>query len=489
MNVSNRAARETSVPVFDSAVCAPQHRRAILWAAILASSMGFIDSSVTAIALPAMRNSLHASLQAAQWFSGAYLLALSALVLAGGALGDRFGTARAFGLGILLFVLSSLACALATSPATLILARGLQGVAAALMVPGSMALIGRAYPRAERGAALGLWAAASIATTAAGPVLGGLLLTWNPDLGWRLVFALNLPLGIVALLILRRYALPDRGQPGLPVDITGAALATLGLGLLAYGFTSPDSGTWLGLGAALFAVFLAWQAYTPQPMIRLGMFRNRAFWAINLATFLLYFAVTGISFYVPMTAVSAWGSSALDVTAAFLPVSVMIATFSAPVGRLADRIGAGPLMAAGAAIVASAEAGLSLTAGWASFWGACVPLMVLSGFGMALVVAPLTAAVMAAASDAEQGAASGINNAVARAASLVAVALMGRLAANAYGPISAQTPGFGLLSTTPAHIAATASSFGQIALLAACASALSALVAGWGLRTARLTAK
>jgi len=152
------------------AICAPQHRRAILWAAILASSMGFIDSSVTAIALPAMRHALSASLAQAQWFSAAYLLALSALILAGGALGDRFGTARVFAAGIALFVLASLGCALAGTAHAMILARGLQGVAAALMVPGSMAIIGRAYPREERGKALGLWAAASIATTAAGPV-------------------------------------------------------------------------------------------------------------------------------------------------------------------------------------------------------------------------------------------------------------------------------------------------------------------------------
>lgn len=465
------------------AICAPQHRRAILWAAILASSMGFIDSSVTAIALPAMRHALSASLAQAQWFSAVYLLALSALILAGGALGDRFGTARVFGAGIALFVLASLGCALAGSAETMILARGLQGVAAALMVPGSMAIIGRAYPREERGQALGLWAAASIATTAAGPVLGGLALTWHPDLGWRLVFALNLPLGLAALYLLR-HAAADPGQPGRKIDLAGAGLATLGLGLIALALTRDDGRALpLGLaGALVFAAFLAWQAYCAQPMIRLGMFHSRSFAAVNLATFLLYFAVTGIGFYLPMVAVSAWNINELQVTAAFLPVSVMIATLSAPVGRLADRIGPGPLLAAGAALVACAQTGLALTAADGAFWTACVPLMWLSGLGMALVVAPLTTAVMAAASDAEQGAASGINNAVARASSLVAIALMGRLASAGYGQIGADTPGFGLTAASAPHLAATGAGFVQIAALAACASAASALVSLYGLR-------
>ena len=184
----DRASGAISAPEFIAPVCAPEHRRALLWAAILASSMGFIDSSVTAIAMSAIRLDLDASLEAAQWVGSAYLLALSALILTGGALGDRFGTARMFGLGILLFTLASLACAVAPSIATLIAARGAQGAAAALMVPGSMALIGRAYPREQRGAAIGLWAAASIATTAAGPILGGL----GPDAGAQLWLAADL---------------------------------------------------------------------------------------------------------------------------------------------------------------------------------------------------------------------------------------------------------------------------------------------------------
>ena len=481
MDVTARAPEQSLVPVV---ICAPEHRRALLWAAILASSMGFIDSSVTANALPAMRAALGASLPQAQWFSGIYLLALTALILVGGALGDRFGTARGFGLGIVLFTVSSLGCALARGPEAMILARGLQGVAAALMVPGSMALIGRAFPREERGAALGLWAAASIATASAGPVVAGLCLMVDPVAGWRWIFALNLPLGAVSLWLLARFALPDPGRPGVPIDFVGAGLATAGFGLVAYGL-SAETGESLALMAVGFAVlagFLLWEARCPAPMIRLGMFRVRRFSAINLATFLLYFAVTGIGFYLPMTAVSAWGADALAMVAAFLPGALMIALLSTRMGKLADRLGPARFLVVGALLVAVAQAGLAITAHEALYWTRAVPLMWLSGFGMALLVAPLTTVVMTSASDADQGTASGINNAVARAASLLAVALMGRMAAAGYGAIGADTPGFGVIAATPAHIAATGTGFGHIAALAALASLASALVSAWGLR-------
>lgn len=481
IEMTARAPGETTVPV---AICAPEHRRAILWAAILASSMGYIDSAVTANALPAMRASLAASLPQAQWFSGVYLLALTALILMGGALGDRFGTARVFRLGIILFVASSLGCASAFGPVGLIVARGLQGAAAALMVPGSMALIGRAYPRAERGRALGFWAAASIITASAGPILMGLLLMLDPVQGWRWIFALNLPLGGVSLWMLARYALPDQGRPGVAIDVVGAALATLGFGMIAYGLISDAAQSlWLLLpGGCILAAFLLWEMRCDAPMIPLRMFRVRRFAAINLATFLLYFAVTGIAFYLPMTAVSAWNATALEMTAAFLPGAIMIAALATRMGRLADRIGPAPMLVGGAVLVTLAQAGLAASAHEALYWNRAVPLMWLSGFGMALLVTPLSATVMSAASDADQGAASGINNAVARGASLLAVALMGRMAGAGYGPISPETPGFGVIATGPAHIAATGFGFAHIATLAAVASLGSAIVSAWGLR-------
>jgi len=455
--------------------CADADRRVILWAAILASSMGFIDGSVTSIAMPAMREALGASLTQAQWINAGYLLSLSSLVLAGGAMGDRFGIARIFSLGIVIFVAGSLACAAALTPELMIAARVAKGVGAALMVPGSMAMVSRAYPRAERGRALGLWAAASTLTTALGPVLGGMFVTWGGEVGWRLVFALNLPLGLAALWLIRGRTPGDIGKPGVRVDLPGAALATLSLGLMALALTEASASAWVILAAiASFAAFLAWEASAPSPMLRLAMFRNRTMAVTNLVTFVLYFALNGVMFYLPMTAVSAWKVTPLEVTAAFLPISILIGVLSAPAGRMADRWGAGPLMAAGSALVACAYAGLWLSAPMGQFWTHIVPCAALAGLGLGLVVAPLTAAAMQGAEDGEQGAASGINNAVARVAGLVAVALLGRMAATAYGP---GAPGFGVAGDSAAHLAATGAAFGSVALTACLMALLASVLA------------
>lgn len=437
--------------------------------------MGFIDSSVTAIAMPAMRAGLGASLVQAQWINAAYLLAVSSLVLAGGALGDRFGTAQVFAAGIWIFVAGSVACALALDPGQMIAARAVKGIGAALMVPGSMALVSRAYPVADRGRALGLWAAASTMTTALGPVLGGMMITWGGEAGWRMIFGLNLPLGLAALALIRGRTGRDRGAAVLRVDWAGVVLATLGLGLLAWALTQPGAplGLWL-LTVLTLAAFLVWQAIAPAPMLRLGMFRSRLFSLTNLVTLFLYFALNGVMFYLPMSAVSAWGVTELQVTAAFLPISVLIGLLSAPAGRWADRIGPGPLMAVGSALVACAYAGLWWTAASGDFWGHVVPLMALCGLGLGLAVAPLTAAAMQGAEDGEQGAASGVNNAVARVAGLIAIAALGQVAERAYG---SGMPGFGLPGAGPVHLAATGAAFGSVALIGAIMAGLAALLA------------
>jgi MFS family permease len=342
-------------------------------------------------------------------------------------------------------------------------------------VPGSMTLIARAYPREERGAALGLWAAAATATTAAGPVLGGLLLTMGGPEIWRLVFALNLPLGMAALWLLWRFTTPDKGRPGTPVDLAGAALATLSLGMMAEGMTR-GSAPMLALSALTALLFLGREATTPAPMIRLSMFANRGFALANLATLFLYIGVTGVMFYLPMTAISVWGVTPFTVTAAFLPVSILITLLSAPWGRMADRIGAGPLMATGSALVACGYGALAWTSGGA-FLTHIVPFMALVGLGMSMVVAPLTAAVMEYADEAEQGAASGINNAVARVSGLISVALMGRLAAWSYGTVGPDKPGFGLTGASPAHLAASSAAFAHVAALSAALALMAALSA------------
>ncbi|MEM8592378.1 MAG: MFS transporter [Pseudomonadota bacterium] len=454
--------------------CAPEARRGILIAAILASSLGFIDGTVVSIALPAMRASLEASLPQAQWFSNSYMLFLSALILAGGALGDRFGLARVFSIGIGAFIAASLACAIAPTPEFMIVARALKGVGAALMVPGSLALISRAYPKAERGRAIGIWAAASALTTALGPIIGGLVLDLGGPEFWRWIFAINLPLGALALVILRRSVQADPAQEDHPVDWTGAALATLGLGALAYGLTELEAIWASGLGIILIIAFLVHEARAPHPMMPLTLFADPRFTAANLATFLLYAALGAVLFFLPMTVITAWGVGALEASAAFAPLSIFISTLSTRVGSLSDSFGPEPVIAAGASLVAIAYAALALTAPLASFWFATFPAMAVAGLGMALVVAPLSAAVMAAVDDTQTGAASGVNNAISRMASLLAIAAFGSLAAWAYGTAGG-TLSFGEEAADPQHRVAVTLAFARIAWVASALCAASAL--------------
>ena len=419
--------------------CAPEARPWILTAAILASAMGFIDGSVVAIALPAMREGLGASLAQATWINNAYLLPLSALILVGGALGDRYGVARVFGAGIALFVLASIVTALAPDPTTLILSRAVKGIGAALMVPGSLAIIAKAYPREERGRAIGWWAAASAVTTAIGPVLGGALLSALGDWAWRLVFALNLPLGAAALWMLWRKVGQDAPSDDGRVDWAGGALATLALGLGAWALTAAGQDgsllpVWtLAAGAALAAALFLWrETRAAHPMVPLVLFRDRVFWSANLATFLLYFALSAVLFYLPQLVIAGWGRSELEMSLIFIPFAGLMAVLGPVAGRVADRIGPGWPIGLGAAAVAASFAGLALTAGIESFWGAVLPLITLMGAGMSFVVSPLSAAVMGAVEDRQTGTASGINNAVSRMSGLVAVAAMGTLAAAVY---------------------------------------------------------
>ncbi len=472
------------MPVFMGAVPDPRRRRLVLAAAILASAMGFIDGSVVAIAMPAMRDGLAASLAGAQWIGAGYLLALSSLVLTGGAMGDRFGVARVFSLGIVIFVAASFICSLAPTTAAMIAARIVQGAGAGLMVPGSMAIIARTYPPQDRGRALGLWAGAASAATVAGPVLGGVLLTWGPDWAWRLIFALNLPAGAVALWLLGRSGLTDPGRPGTPVDVTGAVMACGSLALLAWGLTDF---VWPAAlcGAALFLAFLLFEARIRAPMLRLGLFRDRRFAAANAATLFLFFALPAVLFYLPMTAVTAWGASEIEVTAALLPLGLLIGALSPSAGRLADRIGPGPLIVTGALCVALADAGLAWTARDADIWRQVLPLMALTGFGMGLVAAPLSVAVMAAAQEDEQGAASGINNAVARVANLIAVAMMGGVAAAAYARAGGTASFAATAEHSPQHLAATASGFAVVAGIAAAAALTASAIAAMGVRRRR----
>ncbi|MGX9118765.1 MFS transporter [Mesorhizobium sp. BHbsci] len=477
----------------------PQSRRSfVLIAAILASALGFIDGSILAIATPAIRVDLGASFAEAQWISNSYALTLSALILVGGAAGDRFGLRHAFVAGIALFIAASLACAVAPNPPALIAFRAIQGIGAAIMVPGSLAIIAKAYPKKERGRAIGIWAAASALTTALGPVLGGVVLSAFGDGIWRAIFAINLPLGLVSIYLLLAKVPADAPTEKRSLDLGGAALAILAFGALAYGLTSMSaegegqmSGPSIAAGALLLIMFIVFERRQRDPMIDLSLFRVGAFAGANVATFFLYFALSANLFYLPMLLIAGWGLSAAEVGFIFLPLSVLIALLSGPVGQWSDRIGPRFPIASGSLVVAVGFAGLALLAyaGIHSFWWGVFPLMALMGLGMALVVSPLSTAVMTAVEDKDTGAASGINNAVSRIGGLIAVAAMGSLAALVYAAVlnsgaASGIPGFG--EPAPAglapdldavRLAASDAAFAAVALATALLCLLSAIVA------------
>lgn len=486
------------------AFCPPEARRFALVAAILASSMGFIDGSVVALAMPAIRADLGASLVDAQWISNGYMLFLSALVLIGGAAGDVFGVRNLFAAGIVLFMATSLACALAPDADTLIVMRALQGAGAAVMVPGSLALIAKSYPAETRGQAIGTWAAYSSLTTAAGPFVGGMVLSFGDDWMWRTIFAINVPIGLAALVMLLRRVPQDRPADKRPLDHAGALLATAGLGLMAWGLTefglpaaerSVPPAAALAAGAAVFVLFVLWERRAPVPMVKLELFSSRAFAGANLYTLFLFFALGAVLFFLPMTVVSAWGAPEWEASLMMLPLSLAVALFSGRAGRLADRRGPRLLLTVGALLVGLSYAGLAATASLAMMWQVWFPILFLQAAGMAMLVSPLSAAVMLATPDSDTGLASGVNNAVARAAGMTAVAALGAVASIAFaGVLDGRLPGveYGARPSVPLDAAAEAlrleatnAAFAAVSAIAAAACLLAAAIAwttqpAWG---------
>ncbi len=460
----------------------------VLVAAILASSMGFIDGSVISIATPAIRENLGASLADAQWVSNAYLLLLSSVLLLGGAAGDRFGIRNVFIGGILLFVVASLGSAIAPTPAILIAARAVQGLGAAFMVPSSLAIIARAYSKAERGGAIGIWSSASSFFTIAGPVIGGFVLTTFGDWSWRLVFAVNLPLGVAALALLFWKVPADRPDAARRLDVIGAALGTAALLLLALALTGETTPKlWravLGAGGLVLAgAFIWWERRAPSPMVPLNLFRDKAFSGAQGLTFALYFALAAITFYLPTTLIAGWGVTPAEVSFVLLPLGIILTILSPFAGKFSDRVGPGPMIAAGSLLVALAFLGLGLFVGTHNVWLVVLPLMVLFALGMSLVVSPLSTAVMTSISDHDTGTASGVNNAVARVAGLFAVATMGGLGALVFANSLGGNPGtlsFGAVEAgglDATAVAATDHAFAAIAYVTAALSLLSGVIA------------
>ena len=413
-----------------------KHPRLTLAACILASSLAFIDGSVTNVALPAVGKDLGATPAELQWTINAYLLPLSALLLIGGAAGDHYGRRKLLIGGIALFTAASLACALAPSLELLLAARAVQGVGAAILLPNSLATLGASFSGEERGKAIGTWAGAGAIAGAVGPPLGG----WLVDaIGWRSIFYVNLPLAAVAIGIAAVYVKESKDGE-LPLDLPGAFAATLALGATAWALTlwsshhalSIPAIVGLAAGLILTALFL-WIEHRrgDKAMMPVAMFGSRAFAGLTLLTFLLYGALGGVLLLLPYVLIEAGGYSALQAGLALLPMPLGMGIASRFTGRLTARAGARLPLTFGSLVVAAGFAGLMLVDRHASYWTAVFPGMIGIAIGMAFVAAPLTTAVLASVDDTHSGTASGFNSAIARTGGLIATAVAGAVMATA----------------------------------------------------------
>lgn len=409
-------------------------QRGTLIATVLGSSLSFIDGSIVNVALPAMQAEFDTDGAGVQWIVNAYLLPLSALVLLGGALGDHYGRKRIFLIGLALFSAATLGCALASSLPLLLAARFVQGTGAALLTPNSLAILAAAFSGEARGKAVGTWAAAGAVAGAAAPPLGGLIVD---SFDWRWAFAVALPLAAVCWLVASRSIAESRDSAGhrAALDLSGAASATLALAALVFAMIRvPEAGIadrWVvasgGAGVAMLALFVWLERRKGSgAMVPLAIFGSRTFAGISILTLLLYGALGALMVLLPYLLIGGLGYSATAAGAAILPFPLMMGLLSRAMGGAAARVGARRMLTAGPLVVAIGFALFATLSGPAvGYWRGFLPGLVVMALGMAISVAPLTAAVMNAVDQAHVGVASGVNNATARTAGLIATALLG----------------------------------------------------------------
>ncbi|MEO1040428.1 MAG: MFS transporter [Pseudomonadota bacterium] len=435
--------------------CPESRRPFVLAAAILGSSMVFIDGTALTVALPAIRDGLNASPSALNWIVNAYVLALAAFTLIGGAAADRFGRRRVFLLGAIGFALASVACGLARDDMLLISARAVQGLFGAALAPASLALIAAAYPKGERASAIGAWAGASALTTAAGPVIGGLLVD---SLHWSAIFFMNVPVAAGAVWLAWRFSpeTSDAKQAG-PFDVAGAILIALSLGALAYGLVGLGEGAASRLeaigalvaGSVLFVGFVLREHRASAPMAPPSLFAIPALAGANGFTLLAYVGLGSALFVLPLVLADQRGWTATQIGAAFLPFTLAVGFLSGPAGRLAQRFGARWVMTAGAGLAAAGFLALQSSIGDGAAWLSVLAPMMLIGIGFAAFIPALTDIAVSSAPAELEGVASGVNNAVARVAQLIGVAV-------AAAVLQADAPQAAFLLATGAALAGAA---------------------------------
>lgn len=416
--------------------------RWIVAATVLGSSLTMLDGTVVNIALPAIAADLGATVSGLQWTVTGYTLTLAAFVLLGGSLGDRYGRARLFAVGTVWFTAASVVCALAPTVDALVAARVTQGIGAALLTPGSLAILSASLDPRDRGAAIGLWSGLGGVAAAVGPVLGG----WLVDLaGWRSVFWINVPLGVVVLAVTARHV-PESRDPDATgrLDWFGAALVVAALAAVTFGAIDANAVA-VGLGLVGVGVFAAWQRRAHHPLVAPALFSSRTFVGANVVTVAAYAALGGVFFLLLLQLQTALGYDAITAGVATLPITAAMLLLSSRTGALADRIGPRIPMTVGPIVAALGLALMTRIHPGATYVGAVLPAVVVFGVGLSILVAPLTAAAIASVPSEHAGAASAVNNAVARTAQLLAVASLPGLV-GITGTLDADTVGRGFTS-------------------------------------------